>query len=90
MTRSLFSPVAEGPVFAMCIAGARDQATLARWVQGLQETNPTLASIPVLFRLASSTTEPLASSPELTEPSPPPPEGREEQEDNRRQQQGQG
>lgn len=85
--------VAEGPVFAMCIAGARDQATLARWVQGLQETNPTLAGIPVLFRLASSTREPLASSSELAEqppPSPPPPEGREEQEDNRRQQQGQG
>uniref|UniRef100_A0A8D2DY16 ECSIT C-terminal domain-containing protein n=1 Tax=Sciurus vulgaris TaxID=55149 RepID=A0A8D2DY16_SCIVU len=42
--------VEEGPIFAMCIAGAHDQVTLAKWIQGLQETNPALAQIPVIFR----------------------------------------
>ncbi|XP_006875207.1 PREDICTED: evolutionarily conserved signaling intermediate in Toll pathway, mitochondrial isoform X4 [Chrysochloris asiatica] len=84
--------VEEGPVFAMCMAGAHDQATLAKWIQGLQETNPALAQIPVIFRLAGSTGELLAASPELEEPPPPPPQGQgqEEEEDNvQRQQQGQ-
>ncbi|XP_043834367.1 evolutionarily conserved signaling intermediate in Toll pathway, mitochondrial [Dromiciops gliroides] len=45
--------VEEGPVFAMCMAGAHDQATLAKWIQGLQITNPTLAHIPVVFRLGA-------------------------------------
>ncbi|XP_029440982.1 evolutionarily conserved signaling intermediate in Toll pathway, mitochondrial isoform X2 [Rhinatrema bivittatum] len=43
--------VEEGPVFAMCMAGAGDQATLAKWICGLQETNPALGRIPVVFRL---------------------------------------
>ncbi|XP_072458374.1 evolutionarily conserved signaling intermediate in Toll pathway, mitochondrial isoform X4 [Notamacropus eugenii] len=45
--------VEEGPVFAMCMAGAHDQATLAKWIQGLQITNPALAHIPVVFRLGA-------------------------------------
>lgn len=82
--------VEEGPVFAMCMAGAHDQATLAKWIQGLQETNPALAQIPVIFRLTGSTGELLASSSGLEEPSPPPPQEQEEEEDNtQRQQQGQ-
>ncbi|XP_030156859.1 evolutionarily conserved signaling intermediate in Toll pathway, mitochondrial isoform X2 [Lynx canadensis] len=82
--------VEEGPVFAICVAGAHDQATLARWIQGLQETNPGLAQIPVVFRLAGSTGELLATSSGLEEPPPPPPEGQEEEENNQqRQQQGQ-
>lgn len=82
--------VEEGPVFAICMAGAHDQATLAKWIQGLQETNPALAQIPVVFRLAGSTGELLAPSSGLEEPSPPPPEGQEEEEDDQqRQHQGQ-
>ncbi|XP_043322479.1 evolutionarily conserved signaling intermediate in Toll pathway, mitochondrial isoform X2 [Cervus canadensis] len=84
--------VEEGPVFAICVAGAHDQATLAKWIQGLQETNPALARIPVVFRLSGSSGELLASSSELEEPPPPPPppEGQEEEEDSQqRQQQGQ-
>ena len=65
----------EGPVFAICVAGAHDQATLAKWIQGLQETNPALARIPVVFRLSGSSGELLASSSELEEPPPPPPGG---------------
>lgn len=37
----------------MCMAGAHDQATLAKWIQGLQITNPALAHIPVVFRLGA-------------------------------------
>lgn len=89
----LFPPtVEEGPVFAICMAGAHDQATLAKWIQGLQETNPALAQIPVVFRLAGSTGELRESSSGVKEPPPPPPppEGQEEEEDNQqRQQQGQ-
>ncbi|XP_066130142.1 evolutionarily conserved signaling intermediate in Toll pathway, mitochondrial isoform X2 [Saccopteryx bilineata] len=81
--------VEEGPVFAICMAGAHDQATLAKWIQGLQETNPALGQIPVVFRLAASTGEILASSSGLDEPSPPPPEGQEEEDDQQQQQQGQ-
>ncbi|XP_077624033.1 evolutionarily conserved signaling intermediate in Toll pathway, mitochondrial isoform X2 [Crocuta crocuta] len=82
--------VEEGPIFAICMAGAHNQATLAKWIQGLQETNPALAQIPVVFRLAGSTGELLATSSGLEEPPPPPPEGQEEEEDNQpRQQQGQ-
>uniref|UniRef100_A0A2I3GW39 ECSIT signaling integrator n=1 Tax=Nomascus leucogenys TaxID=61853 RepID=A0A2I3GW39_NOMLE len=69
--------VEEGPVFAMCMAGAHDQATLAKWIQGLQETNPTLAQIPLQ-----------TSSAGLEEP--PLPEDHQEEDDNlQRQQQGQ-
>ncbi|CAH6858017.1 evolutionarily conserved signaling intermediate in Toll pathway, mitochondrial [Phodopus roborovskii] len=73
--------VTEGPVFAMCMAGAHDQATLVKWIQGLQETNPTLAQIPVVFRLARSTGELLTTS-RLEGQSPPdgPPKGQEEDE----------
>ncbi|XP_036739501.2 evolutionarily conserved signaling intermediate in Toll pathway, mitochondrial isoform X1 [Manis pentadactyla] len=74
--------VEEGPIFAICMAGAHDQATLAKWIRGLQETNPALAQIPVVFRLAGSTGELLASSSGLEEPPSPPPEGQEEEEDN--------
>ena len=82
--------VEEGPVFAICVAGAHDQAMLAKWIQGLQETNPALARIPVVFRLSGSSGELLPSSSELEEPPPPPPEGQEEEEDSQqRQQQGQ-
>uniref|UniRef100_H0WVJ4 Evolutionarily conserved signaling intermediate in Toll pathway, mitochondrial n=2 Tax=Otolemur garnettii TaxID=30611 RepID=H0WVJ4_OTOGA len=82
--------VEEGPVFAMCMAGAHDQATLAKWILGLQETNPALAQIPVVFRLAGSTGELLTTSPGLEEqPPPPPPKGQEEDDTVQRQQQGQ-
>ncbi|XP_057565821.1 evolutionarily conserved signaling intermediate in Toll pathway, mitochondrial isoform X2 [Hippopotamus amphibius kiboko] len=77
----------EGPIFAICVAGAHDQATLAKWIQSLQETNPALAQIPVVFRLSGSSGELLASSSGMEEPPPPPPEGQEEEEDNQQQQQ---
>nr|XP_030735672.1 evolutionarily conserved signaling intermediate in Toll pathway, mitochondrial isoform X5 [Globicephala melas] len=79
--------VEEGPVFAICMAGAHDQATLAKWIQGLQETNPTLARIPVVFRLSASSGELLASSSGLEETPLTPPEGREEEENNQQRQQ---
>lgn len=71
----------------MCMAGAHDQATLAKWIQGLQETNPTLAQIPVVFRLTRTTGELHTSSAGLEEP--PPPEDHEEDDNLQRQQQGQ-
>ncbi|KAL6490480.1 hypothetical protein MHYP_G00008250 [Metynnis hypsauchen] len=49
--------VEEGPIYAMCMAGQSDQATLARWICGLQETNPVLGQIPTVFRLESGTRE---------------------------------
>lgn len=70
----------------MCMAGAHDQATLAKWIQGLQETNPALAQIPVIFRLAGSTGELLTSS-GLEEPPPPLRKGQEEEDDHLQQQQ---
>ncbi|NXQ61027.1 ECSIT protein, partial [Anthoscopus minutus] len=36
------SAVEEGPVFALCMAGASDRRTLGRWISGLQEENPGL------------------------------------------------
>ncbi|XP_044299527.1 evolutionarily conserved signaling intermediate in Toll pathway, mitochondrial [Varanus komodoensis] len=54
--------VEEGPVFAMCMAGAGDQATLAKWIVGLQETNPILRQTPVVFRLTPSPQELQAST----------------------------
>ncbi|OBS79431.1 hypothetical protein A6R68_18182 [Neotoma lepida] len=80
--------VTEGPIFAMCIAGAHDQATLVKWIQGLQETNPALAQVPVVFRLARSTGELLTTS-RLEEQSPPhsSPKGQEEDEAPQAQQQ---
>ncbi|XP_063150489.1 evolutionarily conserved signaling intermediate in Toll pathway, mitochondrial [Candoia aspera] len=49
--------VEEGPVFAMCMAGAESKVTLAKWIVSLQETNPILHDIAVIFRLTSSTQE---------------------------------
>ncbi|XP_074785983.1 evolutionarily conserved signaling intermediate in Toll pathway, mitochondrial isoform X2 [Athene noctua] len=43
--------VEEGPVFALCMAGAGDRHTLGKWITGLQETNPVLGHTPVIFRL---------------------------------------
>lgn len=81
--------VEEGPVFAICMAGAHDQSTLAKWIQGLQETNPVLGQIPVVFRLTGSAGE-LQSPTVLEEASPPPPENQEEEDqDGQRRQRGQ-
>ncbi|XP_004632870.1 evolutionarily conserved signaling intermediate in Toll pathway, mitochondrial [Octodon degus] len=80
--------VEEGPVFAICVAGAHDQETLAKWIQGLQETNPALARIPVVFRLAGSTGELLAAS-GLEDSHQSQHEGQEEDERLQRQQHGQ-
>lgn len=65
---SLFSSLAveEGPVFAMCMAGAGDQATLAKWIVGLQETNPVLSRTPVVFRLTPGPRE-LQAGPDVEE-----------------------
>ncbi|MBN3321094.1 ECSIT protein, partial [Atractosteus spatula] len=49
--------VEEGTVFAMCMTGLGDQATLAKWITGLQETNPILGRIPIVFRLESGPRE---------------------------------
>ncbi|XP_067117596.1 evolutionarily conserved signaling intermediate in Toll pathway, mitochondrial isoform X1 [Osmerus mordax] len=43
--------VEEGQVYAMCMSGQGDQATLNQWISGLQEANPILGRIPTLFRL---------------------------------------
>ncbi|XP_007423097.1 evolutionarily conserved signaling intermediate in Toll pathway, mitochondrial [Python bivittatus] len=58
--------VEEGPVFAMCMAGAENKATLAKWIVSLQETNPILHDIVVIFRLTHSTQE-LQSNEEIEE-----------------------
>lgn len=47
--------VEEGPVYSMCMAG--DEKLLNKWIQGLQETNPILGEVPVLFRLTSGPQE---------------------------------
>ncbi|XP_037116486.1 evolutionarily conserved signaling intermediate in Toll pathway, mitochondrial isoform X2 [Syngnathus acus] len=44
----------EGPVYAMCMTSQGDQATLNRWISGLQESNPILGRIPTLFRLRAA------------------------------------
>uniref|UniRef100_A0A6B2F8B7 Evolutionarily conserved signaling intermediate in Toll pathway, mitochondrial n=1 Tax=Bothriechis nubestris TaxID=1766655 RepID=A0A6B2F8B7_9SAUR len=49
--------VKEGPVFAMCMVGAENKATLAKWIVGLQETNPILHDTVVIFRLTHSPQE---------------------------------
>ncbi|XP_036379049.1 evolutionarily conserved signaling intermediate in Toll pathway, mitochondrial [Megalops cyprinoides] len=49
--------VDEGLVFAMCMAGQGDQATLAKWISGLQETNPILGRTATVFRLESGVRE---------------------------------
>ncbi|XP_030052832.1 evolutionarily conserved signaling intermediate in Toll pathway, mitochondrial [Microcaecilia unicolor] len=58
--------VEEGLIFAMCMVGSGDQATLAKWISGLQETNPILGHIPVVFRLESSPHE-IQAVPEVEE-----------------------
>ncbi|KAG5260681.1 hypothetical protein AALO_G00295240 [Alosa alosa] len=60
--------VEEGAIYAMCMAGQGDQVTLARWIAGLQETNPILGRIPTVFRLESGPRE----LQDLTEPQRPP------------------
>ncbi len=53
-----FDPaVEEGAVYAMCMAGQGDQATLSQWISGLQETCPILGQIPTVFRLESGPRE---------------------------------
>ncbi|TWW63652.1 evolutionarily conserved signaling intermediate in Toll pathway, mitochondrial [Takifugu flavidus] len=47
----------EGPVFAMCMTGQGDEATLNQWLSGLQQKNPILGQVPVLFLLEGRTTE---------------------------------
>ncbi|XP_051509675.1 evolutionarily conserved signaling intermediate in Toll pathway, mitochondrial-like isoform X2 [Myxocyprinus asiaticus] len=54
--------VEEGPVYAMCMAGQGDQATLAQWISGLQETCPILGQVPTVFRLESGPRELQTSS----------------------------
>lgn len=59
----LFDPaVEEGAVYAMCMAGQGDQATLSQWISGLQETCPILGQIPTVFRLESGPRELQTSS----------------------------
>ncbi|XP_051754580.1 evolutionarily conserved signaling intermediate in Toll pathway, mitochondrial [Ctenopharyngodon idella] len=54
--------VEEGPIYAMCMAGQGDQATLSQWISGLQETCPILGQIPTVFRLESGPRELQTSS----------------------------
>ncbi|XP_059689004.1 evolutionarily conserved signaling intermediate in Toll pathway, mitochondrial [Gavia stellata] len=68
--------VEEGPVFALCMAGAGDRHTLGKWIAGLQEANPVLGRTPVVFRLGEG--DPLAAAPRGPPaphlgPVPPPP-----------------
>ncbi|XP_056426392.1 evolutionarily conserved signaling intermediate in Toll pathway, mitochondrial [Hyla sarda] len=49
--------VEEGPVYAMCMAGSGDERMLGKWIQCLQEANPVLGQLPVLFRLTSGPQE---------------------------------
>lgn len=60
----------EGAIYAMCMVSQGDQATLARWITGLQETNPILGHIPTVFRLDSGPRElqDLTDSQQPTEP----------------------
>lgn len=52
----------EGPVFAMCMTGQGDEATLNHWISGLQEKNAVLGQVPTLFLLKGGTTELQTSS----------------------------
>ncbi|MGH0177418.1 UNVERIFIED_CONTAM: hypothetical protein FKN15_015794 [Acipenser sinensis] len=58
----LYVVVEEGPVFALCMASSGDQATLSKWISGLQETNPILGRTPTVFRLNSGPREIQTSS----------------------------
>ncbi|XP_056115213.1 evolutionarily conserved signaling intermediate in Toll pathway, mitochondrial [Rhinichthys klamathensis goyatoka] len=54
--------VEEGLVYAMCMTGQGDQATLSQWISGLQETCPILGQIPTVFRLETGPRELQTSS----------------------------
>ena len=41
----------DGTVLAICITGTASKDSLISWVKWLQETNPKLSSIPVVFSL---------------------------------------
>ncbi|KAG9338187.1 hypothetical protein JZ751_026937 [Albula glossodonta] len=75
-----FHVVEEGPVFAMCMAEKGDQATLAKWISGLQETNPILGRIATVFRVESGPCEiqsaaaPESAPAQESEPEPEPAE----------------
>lgn len=45
----------EGPVFAMCMTGRGDEATLNHWIAGLQQKNAVLGQVPTLFLLKGGT-----------------------------------
>ncbi|XP_029944317.1 evolutionarily conserved signaling intermediate in Toll pathway, mitochondrial [Salarias fasciatus] len=62
--------VDEGPVYAMCMAGQGDQATLNQWISGLQEQNPVLGRVPTLFRLQAGSRE-LQAEPDRVRRPPP-------------------
>ncbi|XP_075711579.1 evolutionarily conserved signaling intermediate in Toll pathway, mitochondrial [Rhinoderma darwinii] len=49
--------VEEGQIYAMCMSGSGDERALGKWIQCLQETNPVLGQLPVLFRLTSGPRE---------------------------------
>ncbi|XP_022089397.1 evolutionarily conserved signaling intermediate in Toll pathway, mitochondrial-like [Acanthaster planci] len=59
---------AEGPIFAMCMTNNSCQETLQSWIKHLQEDNPHLARIPVIFNLFNlgETTETVGSLPTET------------------------
>ncbi|XP_030195062.1 evolutionarily conserved signaling intermediate in Toll pathway, mitochondrial [Gadus morhua] len=62
----------EGPVFAMCMTGQGDQATLNQWISGLQEANAVLGRVPTLFRLDAGPRELQSPAGESHRPHPPP------------------
>ncbi|KAJ8266153.1 hypothetical protein GJAV_G00126540 [Gymnothorax javanicus] len=73
--------VEEGPVFAMCMAGRGDQATLAQWISALQETNPVLGRTATLFRLESGSGELQSASEPQPAPEMDPEPGNSEEEE---------
>ena len=46
----------DGTILAMCITGTGSKNSLASWIKWLQETNPKLAQIPVVFKLKTPET----------------------------------
>ncbi|XP_051901957.1 evolutionarily conserved signaling intermediate in Toll pathway, mitochondrial [Pristis pectinata] len=67
--------VLEGPVFALCQAGSGDAASLSRWIDGLQETNPSLSHTPVVFRTTAAAAAPRRLVPAV-DPEPAPSEAK--------------
>ena len=43
----------DGVVLAMCITGSSSKDSLASWIKFLEDSNPSLATTPVLFLLKS-------------------------------------